>query len=39
MEKYVTGDTPDSERADRIIGATYPLDPEFAEVETVNPAP
>ena len=39
VEKYVTGDTPDSERADRIIGATYPLDPEFAEVEPATPAP
>jgi penicillin-binding protein 2 len=38
VEKYIRGEVASREREARILGATYPLDPEFAEAEsTVQP--
>ena len=39
VEKYLHGDVPNTERERRVMGATYPLDPQFAEVEPTQPAP
>lgn len=43
VEKYIHGEVASSEREARILGATYPLDPEFAEtdmtVPPINPTP
>lgn len=36
IEKYLTGDIQTHAREARILGATYPLDPEFAEAEAVT---
>ena len=39
VEKYLHGDVPNTERERRVMGATYPLDTQFAEVEPTQPAP
>jgi penicillin-binding protein 2 len=43
VEKYIRGEVASSEREARILSATYPLDPEFAEtdmpVPPTNPTP
>ena len=37
VEKYIHGEVASTEREARILGATYPLDPEFAEPELPVP--
>ena len=34
IEKYVGGEVPNTAREQRVMGATYPLDPDFADVES-----
>ena len=37
VEKYIRGEVASTEREARILGATYPLDPEFAKAESTVP--
>lgn len=39
LEKYLNGDVPDTDRERRVKGATYPLDPQFADLQSNLPVP
>ena len=39
LEKYLNGDVSDTDRERRVKGATYPLDPQFANLQSNLPVP